>query len=144
LLWYFAFVFNFSKAQFVTIPDTNFVNWLNNNGYSSCMNGNQLNSSCPAVQNTTALNLLNETLPDITGIHAFTNLTSLNVTNCGCGNEGSLPSSLISLGLYNNAFFNLYPLPPNLEILDCGSNYLNSLPPLPATLTSIFYVIIIY
>ena len=53
----FCFLLHFTKAQFVTIPDANFVTWLNNNGFSSCMNGNQLNASCPAVQNTIALNL---------------------------------------------------------------------------------------
>ena len=34
------------NAQFVTIPDTNFVNWLNSHGFSSCMYGIQLDTSC--------------------------------------------------------------------------------------------------
>ena len=42
-----------TQAQYVTIPDTNFVNWLNNNGYSQCLNGNQLDTTCNAVVNAT-------------------------------------------------------------------------------------------
>ena len=38
------------KAQWVTIPDANFVAWLETN-YPSCMNGNQMNTSCSAIVN---------------------------------------------------------------------------------------------
>lgn len=38
-----------SKAQFVTIPDTNFVNWLNANGFSSCMSGNDIDTTCSLI-----------------------------------------------------------------------------------------------
>ena len=134
----FSFCFNFSKAQFVTIPDTNFVNWLNNNGYSSCMNGNQLNSSCPTVQTTTGLDCSNSLISDLTGIHAFTNLTFLNLAFSSCSNEGNLPASLITLGIYGCYFTYLNSLPPNFELLDCGSNYLTQLPPLPATLNTLY------
>src|SRR5579871_3923550 len=38
-----------AKAQYVTIPDTAFVSWLQNNGFAGCMSGNQLDTSCNAV-----------------------------------------------------------------------------------------------
>jgi hypothetical protein len=40
--------FNATKAQFVTIPDGNFVTWLNTN-YPSCMNGNQMDTTCAQI-----------------------------------------------------------------------------------------------
>ena len=40
-----------SKAQYVTIPDTAFVSWLQNNGFGGCMSGNQLDTTCGSVVN---------------------------------------------------------------------------------------------
>ncbi|MBK7966793.1 MAG: hypothetical protein IPK10_17085 [Bacteroidetes bacterium] len=57
-----------TKAQFVTIPDTNFVNWLNNNGYSSCLINNQLDTTCNAVVTTKNIYMFNVGISDLTGI----------------------------------------------------------------------------
>ncbi|MFN8323573.1 MAG: hypothetical protein U0T74_13005, partial [Chitinophagales bacterium] len=42
-----------SSAQYVAIPDSNFGTWLNSNGYSQCMQGNnsvgwQMDTTCNA------------------------------------------------------------------------------------------------
>ncbi len=37
--------YNVADAQYVTIPDANFVAWFNANGYSSCMNGNLMDTT---------------------------------------------------------------------------------------------------
>src|SRR5688572_23912336 len=74
-------IVSFSKpatAQFVTIPDSNFVNWLNGNGYSQCMNGNQLDTTCNAVQNSTSLNCKNAGINDLTGVHYFKMLQDID------------------------------------------------------------------
>ena len=43
------------NAQYVTIPDANFVTWLNAHGYSTCMSGNQMDTSCAMVDTSTLL-----------------------------------------------------------------------------------------
>ena len=43
IFWAFSIELN---AQLVVLPDTNFVNWLDTSGFSSCLNGNQLDTTC--------------------------------------------------------------------------------------------------
>ncbi|MEN9523259.1 MAG: hypothetical protein RL065_1636, partial [Bacteroidota bacterium] len=59
--------FTSAKAQWVTIPDANFVTWLNTN-IPSAMNGNQLNTSSTNIQFTNSLNCSNSNIIDLTGI----------------------------------------------------------------------------
>ena len=49
-------VFENAKAQYVTLPDTNFRNWFNTNGFSSCVVGNTLDTTKSLIINTTTLN----------------------------------------------------------------------------------------
>lgn len=146
-------------GQWVTIPDPNFVAWLNANGYSGCMNGNQLNKQCNQVLNTTSINCSNSNISDISGVEHFVNLTNLN---CGYNpiiSINALPASLISLNCTNYTFNSLTdlpfslppnlrylyldlnniswlpdPLPDSLRVLGCGSNPISTLPPLPSKL----------
>src|SRR5437870_2430627 len=69
---------NCAKAQYVTIPDANFVAWLNANGYATCMVGNQMDTTCSVILSATTLDCTSSSLSDITGIQYFHNLTSLN------------------------------------------------------------------
>ena len=62
-----------SQAQYVNI-NVNFKNWLSIHGYSACINGNQLDTTCSKVVNDTLLNLNNTFLVDISGIRYFDNL----------------------------------------------------------------------
>ncbi|MFN0189947.1 MAG: T9SS type A sorting domain-containing protein, partial [Bacteroidia bacterium] len=136
----FCFCSPFAKAQFVSIPDTNFVNWLNNNGYSSCMNGNQLNSSCLTVQSTTHIDCSNAGILDLSGINAFSNLV---VLDCGSNlniSIPSLPNSLLSFSCRYSNLTILPTLPSNLTELNVVVNNLSSLPFLP---NSIEYLAII-
>ena len=61
----------------VTIPDPNFVTWLNNYGFASCMNGNMMDTTCSAVVNANYLYCANENISDLTGIQYFDNLIHL-------------------------------------------------------------------
>jgi uncharacterized repeat protein (TIGR01451 family) len=142
-----------SKAQWVTIPDANFVTKLTQL-YPSCMNGNQLDTTCAGIVNETALNLYNLNISDLTGVRYFVNLTFLNCSfnqltslpnlpnnlqqlNCGYNNINSLSalqSSLQVLYCNNNGLTSLPALPNNLITLDCYYNSLTSLPNLPSSL----------
>lgn len=143
-----------AKAQYVTIPDTNFVNWLNTHGYAGCMVGDQMDTTCNKVVNDTIINCINKNINDLTGISYFDNLKyldcyanqltnlpnlpySLKKLDCSSNNLSylpNLPSSLIELLCGSNKLDSLPPL-PNLEYLQCYFNYLTNLPNLPASIT---------
>lgn len=105
-----------SKAQTVTIPDANFVSYLQTN-YPGCMSGNQMDTSCAAIRNAQYMDVYNQSISDLTGLEYFINLKGLN---CGFNSLSSLPA-----------------LPDHLQSLECNYNLLTYLPPLPNTLCSL-------
>jgi hypothetical protein len=86
------------KAQWVTIPDTNFVNSLTQL-FPGCMNGNQLNTACNPVVNCNWMHISGANISDLTGIEHFVNLLDLR---CNYNYLTSLPA-----------------LPNTLEYLEC-------------------------
>ena len=149
------FATNKTQAQYVTIPDTNFVAWLNANGYSSCMIGNMMDTTCGAVINATGVNCTGSNISDLTGIQYFDNITALGCQYCGLTymptipnsvvmlivnhnqitNLPNIPDSLIYLIIDNNQISNIPFLPNTLKSLACNNNQLTSLPSLPSILT---------
>ncbi|MBL0054328.1 MAG: hypothetical protein IPP29_24040 [Bacteroidetes bacterium] len=88
-----------SQAQYVTIPDTNFVTWLNANGYASCMNGNMIDTTCGAVVNATSVDCNGAGTPkimDLTGIQFFDNLQDLDCSEYYQALPPNLPNALIN------------------------------------------------
>ena len=83
-----------ANAQWVTIPDPNFVTFLQQN-YSSCMNGNQMNTTCSQIVNSTQLMLNSSNISDLTGIEYFVNLTYLSCAVNLLTSLPSLPNSLV-------------------------------------------------
>lgn len=140
----------FTKAQFVTIPDANFVTFLQTY-YPTCMNGNQMDTTCIDITSATSIGLSFQNITDLTGVEYFSSLTSLdcynnqltslprlpsNLQNLHCGSNQltslpTLPTSLLYLDCGNNLLNSLSSLPPNLQWLICSSNQLSSLPSLP-------------
>ena len=106
------------KAQMVTIPDPNFLIFLQNSDVAGCLTGNQLDASCSAVVNKTTLDCHNFNISNLTGIQAFVNL---HVLDCNTNQLAALPA-----------------LPAALTILNCTYNQLTALPGLPATLTHLY------
>lgn len=155
----FCFCLNISKAQYVTIPDSNFVNYLNTFGYGSCLIGNQLDTTCSLILTPTTLNMQSQNIMDLTGIKYFKNLESLycednllstlpefsskmKFIDCSDNNLtviSSLPDSLIEFNCNSNQLTNLPTLPANLELLYCGFNQLSNLPLLPFSLKFLAY-----
>ena len=126
------------NAQYVTIPDTVFVNWLQSNGYAGCMNGNQLDTTCPAVLNATAMSCYAVPIRDLTGLQYFKNLSTLDCSNDSLYNIPAFPSLLTSINCQYNNLQNLPALPVNLGTLQCPYNQLSSLPALPANLIDLY------
>jgi len=121
-------------AQFVTIPDTNFVNWLNNNGYSACMNGNQMDTTCNLIINATTLNCSGSDIQSLEGITYFDNLDTLNCAFADLGYLPTLPLSTTVLYVPINNLSSLPDLPAGLRNLGCSDNQLTTLPSLPDSL----------
>lgn len=158
IVFLFLFIADESDAQFVTIPDTNFVNWLNANGYSSCMNGNLMDTTCSLITTTTSLGLHFDLVTDLTGISYFDSLQDLDLSSAfNLIKLPDLPGELISLQasysildslpalpntltylLWINGQLNSLPdLPDSLKFLDCNTNFISQLPVCPSGLTDL-------
>lgn len=123
-----------SKAQYVTIPDANFVTWLNSHGYSQCMVGNQMDTTCNAVVNATTIKCSASNISNISGIKYFNNLDTLICENNNITNITAFPSSLIYLSAQCNQLSSLPVFPSTLTFLNVKSNHLLSIPSLPVNL----------
>jgi uncharacterized repeat protein (TIGR01451 family) len=104
-------------AQLVYIPDPNFRAYLNQN-FGSCMVGDSIDPSCPAVLAAKYIDVSNRGIYDLSGIEVFLNDTVLECSN--------------------NQINWLPTLPSSLKVLSCGQNQLTSLPSLPSTLTYLY------
>jgi len=131
----FMLFFNSSRAQYVTLPDTNFVNWLNANGYAGCLNGNQLDTTCAAVLNTTVMSCSAVPIRDLTGLQYFKNLQSLDCSNDSVYFIPAFPAGMYSIDCEFNNLTTLPTLPDSLDYLECSINAITSLPNLPARLS---------
>ena len=128
----FYFLFSpFSSAQWVTIPDANFRTWLNNQGYGSCMSGNQMDTTCAAVVNATNIDCSYQNIANLQGIQYFDNLHRLKCNNNVLTNIPALPHNLLMLNCNNNQLPNLPTLPNTLDSLLCEYNSITTLPSLP-------------
>ena len=147
-----------SSAQYVTIPDLNFANFLSLSGYSSCITGQQLDTVCASGINKHSL-LIPPTLTDITGIEYLDQLDSVignysaltflpdlpvNVKYLELSYSSgltALPATLPNLEVMfiNNCSLTSVPyLPPTLKLLNCSNNSnLSALPALPSTMENL-------
>ncbi len=121
------------KAQWVTIPDTNFVNKLTQL-FPSCMSGNQMNTACSQIVNCTSLYLSSSYITDLTGVEYFVNLTTLDCHYNQLTSLPLLPVTLEDLDCGGNDIVSIAQLPNNLKNFDCNNNHLINLPTLPDSL----------
>jgi uncharacterized repeat protein (TIGR01451 family) len=146
-----------SRGQWVTIPDPNFVTFLQQN-YPGCMNGNLMDTTCAGIVGDTNVNCPSRSIQNLYGIQyfdallmlqcGFNQLTSLpalpaSLLNLECNHNQltslpALPASLQTLYCYNTQLTSLPALPASLQTLDCKSNQLTSLPALPASLQTLY------
>jgi uncharacterized repeat protein (TIGR01451 family) len=142
-----------TSAQWVTIPDASLASQLQQL-FPSCLNGNQMDTTCSQITNATSLNLNGAGISDLNGVQYFDSLQILSCTNNSIGNLNFLPQGLLELNCSNNTSLTITSLPigltklmarncnlttlpslPGLLIeLDCAQNQLSSLPLLPSSL----------
>jgi len=113
LLAFIGLSFTKVNAQFVTIPDANFVTWLTTN-YPNCMTGNQMDTTCAGIVNATLISVtdINNLFPDITdltGVQYFDNLQSID---CSYNSLTTIPH-----------------LPNTVTALNCSANQITSIAP---------------
>jgi hypothetical protein len=149
-----VFCLNAKAQTYVTIPDANFVTYLQSI-IPGAMNGNQMDVSSPAVTtNTHSITCISRNIANLSGVQYFTSLTYLNcggnsltslptlpnsLTNLNCGSNAFtslpvLPNSITILGCYSNSLTNIPVLPTSTQTLYCGGDSLTSIPTLPSTL----------
>lgn len=124
------------QAQYVTIPDANFVAWLTET-YPACMSGNDLDTTCIDIEQATDVAVGNLGIADLTGIQYFDNLTLLDCSGNNLSSLPGLPVTIVGLYCNSNQLSTLPALPPTLQLVDCSFNNLSFLPELPATLSSL-------
>lgn len=126
-------------AQFVTIPDSAFRGWMINHGLATCLNGNQLDTTCSAVAALTYMDCSNKQIQDLTGVEYFRNLDTLICNNNSVDTLPFLPENLHYLNCASNNFMYAFtlPLPQSLNYLDCRNNRLNVMPLLPDSITTL-------
>jgi len=136
ILLFLVLVLKFApaKAQWVTIPDPNFVTKLQQL-FPSCMNGNQMDTTCAGIVNATSLIVNSSNISNLSGIEYFVNLQTLYCYNNQLSSLPVLPNSLTNLRCYYNQLSSLPDLPNSLTELQCYHNQLSSLPALPNSLT---------
>ena len=139
LLLSLALCFTFFKstqAQYVTIPDSNFVAFLQQN-YPNCMNGNQMDTTCSDIVNAIYLTPINEGISNLQGVQYFDVLNYLDCSYNLLTSLPVLPHSLAHLRCFDNQLTSLTALPNSLIGLDCRNNLLTSLPALPNALSNL-------
>ena len=139
ILLFLVLVLKFApaKAQWVTIPDANFVTWLNTN-YPSCMNGNQMDTTCAGILNASYLGVQNSFISNLFGVQFFDNLIHLDCNNNLLNSLPPLPNNLEDLICNNNQLLSLPILPNSLNILVCSYNQITYIPPVPSQMFMFF------
>ncbi len=127
--------FNFKAQTYVTIPDANFVTWLQN-AYPNCMNGNQMNIDCTEIQSETSVYVNNLGISNLSGIEYFLSLSTLNCDQNQLTLLPSLPSSLIELYCSQNQLTYFADLPNNIATIYCSNNQLSNILNLPSSLAN--------
>jgi uncharacterized repeat protein (TIGR01451 family) len=160
LILFCSFFFLCSKAQWVSIPDTAFGRWLNNN-YPTCMAWNsqigfQMDTSCNGILNAKQVDCSSSSIVNLEGIQYFKSDTFLNCSNnklinipefpllkyLSCENNQltilpNLPVTLLQLICHHNQLISLPSLPSSIEYINCVNNKITSLPILPSSLLTL-------
>ncbi len=124
---------NVKSQTYVTIPDAQFVNWLQAN-YPAAMNGNQMNINSSAITGATMVLLNSKNISNLSGIEHFTSLSHLECSLNNLSTLPQLPNSLQYLWCRQNPLTSISSFPSGLITLNVGANWLTSLPSLPPSL----------
>lgn len=123
----FSLSFSWTNAQFVTINDTAFANWLNSS-YPMCMAGNQMDTTCAEIVSEDGVDISFGNVVNLDGIQYFDSLVALRAGNNSIATFPTLPPLLRELNLSFNAFSAVGALPAGLRRLHIDNNNLATPP----------------
>ena len=159
-----VFLFSINKnaeAQYVTIPDTAFVNWLNVNGYSACMTGNQMDTTCSDLIGGSPVGISGINIHDLFGLQYFQFIDQVQVNNTSVDSIFYFPqlltyasiyldsNSLLKyidlpqtitynlIGISHCAFTEIPLLPNDVDEFNCSYNFLTTISNLPTNLIAL-------
>lgn len=133
IVLFYLFAQNSLKAQYVTIPDPIFANWLQQI-IPNAMNGNQMDTTHVSVTSLSVLSVNSLSISSLDGVQYFDSLLELNCVSNNLYSLPSLPTTLEHLYCAHNHLSSLPSLPASLIWLDCNENQITSLPELPQNL----------
>lgn len=128
------FISTIARAQYVTIPNGGFANYLQYT-YPGSMSGNMLDTTFVSITQATILNIpLSYNVSNLDGIQYFDNLEILTVNYHPLTSIPYLPQDLIELNAAFCDLTNITNFPASLEKIEISANNLSSLPALPSGL----------
>ncbi|HLP22094.1 MAG TPA: leucine-rich repeat domain-containing protein, partial [Chitinophagales bacterium] len=136
LLILFTLLLSSTRAQYVTIPDANFVQYLTST-FPQCMNGNMLDTTCTDVINAQFVICDMRYISNLEGIGYFKNLKQLDCSHNSLTALPQLPQPLMHIDCSYNLLTTLPALPTGIEYLKADSNLLTTLPALPTALSNL-------
>ncbi len=119
-----------SRAQFVTIPDPNFVSFLQSL-YPMCMSGSDMDTTCSNITLEVDVDVSFAFISDLEGIQYFDSLKFLTCNNNTLTGLPSLLAPLMGLSCSNNSITSLPALPSTLTALYINNNPITTFPALP-------------
>jgi uncharacterized repeat protein (TIGR01451 family) len=125
------------KAQFVTVPDANFVTWLQAN-VPSAMSGNQMDTTDVSVTTYSTISFSNIGITDITGVQYFDSCKTLSCAYNQLTTIPALPPKLTFFYCPGNQITSIPSLPKNIKYINCSNNLLSNLPNLPNSLIALY------
>ena len=130
-----AFFSNNSKAQFITLTDSYFRDLLLSEGLSGCINGMQLDTTCPTLSTITYLSDENVSgIRNTYGIKYLNNLESLELNSAWLDSLSELPSTLKYLDC-DLSHLSVFPqLPQGILSFSAKFNRMTTLPTIPSSL----------
>src|ERR1043165_543105 len=131
----FVFLSSLLEAQYITIPDSHLVTWLNGHGFSQCMMGNQMDTTCNAVLAAKKIDFNMGAIENLEGLQYFDNLDTLICNGTDITSLVPLPPALTYLAARSNFITQIPVLPQTLKYLDASLCVINEvLSPLPNNL----------
>lgn len=124
-------------GQYVTIPDTAFVAFLQAN-YPGCMNGNQMDTTCSDIITARTVDCSGRGISDLTGIRYFDVLLTLKVKRNNLTTLEDLPNSVGTLYCDSNQINTIVNYPANLSTFSGEYNQLTSMPAFPQYLQRLY------
>ncbi len=125
-----------SQAQYATIPDPVFADWLTSH-YPDIMNGNQMDTTHTQIGFILDLQLVDLGISDLTGIQYLDSLRTLACYTLPVTELPRLPAGLRYLACCYTQISALPELPEGLWDILCHNNYLTSLPDLPQVISTL-------